>query len=116
MKKEQIRRQRRHKRIRAKIKGTALRPRLTVFRSNQHMYVQLIDDDKERTLISCSDFEIREKKTLTKLELAKQIGVVLAKKALEQNIKKIVFDRAGYKYHGRIKAIADGARQGGLKF
>ena len=116
MKKEQIKRQQRHKRIRAKIKGTASRPRLAVFRSNQHMYVQLIDDDKENTLISLSDFKIKQKKGLTRLELAKKIGISIAKKALEQNIKKIVFDRAGYKYHGRVKAIADGAREGGLEF
>jgi len=116
MKKEQVKRQRRHKKIRAKIKGTASRPRLCVFRSNQHIYVQLIDDQKGKTLMSCSDFEIKKQKTLTKLELAKEIGLALAKKALKEEIRKIVFDRAGYKYHGRIKAIADGAREGGLEF
>lgn len=116
MKKEQIKRKQRHKRIRAKIKGTAARPRLVVFRSNQHLYVQLIDDDKGKTLVSLSDFGIKQKKGLTRLELAKKIGISIAKKALEQNIKKVVFDRAGYKYHGRIKAIADGARKSGLEF
>lgn len=113
---KQQQRNRRHRRIRAKVIGTKECPRLSVFRSNQHIYVQLIDDNKGQTLVSFSDLRIKKKKGLTKVEIAKQIGSSIAKKALEKKIKKVVFDRGGYKYHGRIKAIAEGARKGGLKF
>ena len=107
---------RRHKRIRAKVKGSATCPRLSVFRSNQHIYVQLIDDNKGQTLASFSDLKIKRKKGLTKIAIAKQIGNSVAKKALEKKIKKVVFDRGGYKYHGQVKAVAEGAREEGLKF
>lgn len=98
---------RRRKRIRAKIFGTKERPRLCVFKSNNHIYAQLIDDNKGKILASSSDFKIKT---------AKEVGKSLAKKASDLKIEKAVFDRAGYKYHGKIKALAEGAREGGLKF
>ncbi|OGZ34342.1 MAG: 50S ribosomal protein L18 [Candidatus Portnoybacteria bacterium RBG_13_41_18] len=104
----------RHRRIRAKIKGTKARPRFSVFRSNQHIYAQLIDDEKSKTLISASSKD--EKKTGKKGDQAKEIGKTLAKKALELKIKQVVFDRGGYKFHGRVKQLAEGARDGGLEF
>jgi large subunit ribosomal protein L18 len=113
---KQQKKYRRHRRIRAKVKGTQERPRLSVFRSNQHIYVQLIDDSQAQTLVSCSDLKVKEKKGLTKMEIAKEVGKSIAKKALEKKIKKVVFDRGGYKYHGRVKAVAEGAREGGLEF
>jgi large subunit ribosomal protein L18 len=113
---KQEKRYRRHKRIRAKVKGTAVCPRLSVFRSNRHTYAQLIDDEVGKTLVSVSDYEIKHPRDLSKTELAKQIGVAIAKKALAKDIEKVVFDRSGYKYHGRVKAIAEGAREGGLRF
>ena len=110
MKREQI-----HKRIRAKISGTNERPRLSVFRSNQHIYAQLIDDEKGATLLALSDAHIKKGKH-TKAELAKMVGVELAKKAKASGVESIVFDRGGFRYHGRVKQIADGAREGGLIF
>jgi large subunit ribosomal protein L18 len=107
---------RRHRRVRAKVSGTATRPRLSVFRSNQHIYVQLIDDSKGKTLVSFSDLKLETEKGLTKTQIAKEVGKLVAKKALAQKIKKVVFDRGGYKYHGRVKAVAEGAREGGLEF
>jgi len=112
---KQIKRYIRHKRVRAKIKGTADIPRLCVFRSNKHIYGQLINDEKGTILAVAGDQEFK-KSSGKKQELAKKTGELLAKKALEKKIEKIVFDRGGYKYHGRIKALAEGARQGGLKF
>jgi len=111
-------RYRRHRRVRAKIKGTSRIPRLYVFRSNKHIYAQLIDDEKGKTLLSVSDREIKRKAKSEKRKTASahEVGQILAKKALEKKFEKIVFDRGGYKYHGRIKALADGAREGGLKF
>ena len=103
-----ILRKARCRRIRAKIKGTPSRPRLCVFRSNKYLYVQLIDDKAGRTLASCSG------KSNTKD--AYKIGEEIAKKALAQNIKSILFDRSGYKYHGQVKAVSEGARKGGLQF
>ena len=105
----------RHRRIRGKISGTAVRPRLLVFRSHRHIYGQLIDDEKGKTLVSAKDSEIKSKK-MKKGDLAKEVGMLLAKKALEAKIKEIVFDRRGYKFHGRVKQLAEGARSGGLKF
>jgi large subunit ribosomal protein L18 len=116
VKQKRQQRYQRHKRIRAKVIGTKDCPRLSVFRSNQHIYVQLIDDNKGQTLASFSDFKIKRKKGLTKIAIAKQIGNSVAKKALEKKIKKVIFDRGGYKYHGQVKSVAEGARQGGLKF
>ena len=96
--------------------GTKDRPRLFVFRSNQHIYVQLVDDDKAKILMSASDKEVKAKKGEKKSEVSKQVGKLIAKKAVEAKIGKVVFDRGGTIYHGRIKALADGAREGGLVF
>jgi len=115
MQKKQEKRYKRHKRIRSKVKGTKERPRFSIFRSNQYIYVQLIDDVNGKTLVSLNDRDIKKSK-LSKIETAKKIGKEIAKKALEKKISKVVFDRGGYKYHGRIKAVADGAREGGLIF
>ncbi|MBI4692134.1 MAG: 50S ribosomal protein L18 [Candidatus Terrybacteria bacterium] len=104
----------RHKRVRARIIGISERPRLSVFRSNKHIFLQLIDDKKGGTLISASDLKIKKKGTKT--EMAKMVGKELAKLAKEKKIKSVVFDRGGYKYHGRVKAAAEGAREGGLIF
>lgn len=114
---KQIIRFKRKLRIRSRIEGTPERPRLSVFRSNKNLYVQLIDDVKGHTLVaaSSSEEELKEKVGAT-IEGAKTIGNLVAKRALAKNISKVVFDRSGYLYHGRIKAIADAAREGGLKF
>jgi len=120
-------RQRRHKRIRAKAFGSAEKPRLCVFKSSKHIYAQIIDDEKNRTLFSASDLEINKSKTKSKAGdsgeamskenvIAFEVGKLVAKKAVEKKIEKIVFDRGGYTYHGNIKSLADGAREGGLKF
>lgn len=106
-------RTRRHIRVRAKISGTAERPRLSIFRSNSNIYAQLVDDTKSLTLASSSDHGVKKG---TKTEKATEVGKDIAKKAQEKNITAIVFDRAGYKYHGRVKAIAEAAREAGLKF
>jgi len=107
---------RRHRRVRTKVRGTKECPRFSVFRSNQHISVQLINDNKRETLVSFDDLKIKSKKRLTKMQLAKEVGRLVAKKALEKRIEKVVFDRGGYKYHGRVKAVAEGAREEGLKF
>lgn len=107
-------RMRRRARLRAKISGTNERPRLSVYKSLANNYAQIIDDDKGLTICSISDVKIKKK--ATKTEKAKEIGMEIAKIAKEKKIEKVVFDRNGYKYHGRIKAIADGAREGGLQF
>ncbi len=135
----------RHKRVRARIKGTNKVPRLCVFRSNSHIYAKLVDDSKGKTILQAKDVDIakKERKTEIKLEvaplknqkkskdikeskdskevilkgkvaLAYQVGEVIAQMSQEKSIKRVVFDRGGYKYHGRIKALADGARKGGL--
>jgi len=93
--------------------GTAKRPRLCVFRSNQHIYAQLIDDDKGKVIVSAGDLDIKKGQ---KSEKSKEVGKLIAKKAQEKKIDTVVFDRSGFPYHGRIKALADGAREGGLKF
>jgi len=111
------RRIKRKYRIRKKVKGTSERPRLTVSRSNKHIHVQVIDDTKGHTIVSASSVELgEENKKITKVEQAKKVGNLIAKKALEKGIQNITFDRNGYLYFGRIKALADGAREGGLKF
>jgi len=109
-------REKRKKRIRKKVFGTKERPRLNVFRSNKHIYCQLIDDERGYTLASASDRELKDLKTKNRIEIAFEVGKLIAKKAKELGIEKVVFDRAGYKYHGRVKALAEGARKGGLKF
>ena len=108
------RRSMRHRRVRKKVAGTAARPRLSVFRSNKQIYVQVIDDLAGTTIAAASSVEIgsSDDKTAT----ANAVGESIAKKATESGIKQVVFDRAGYKYHGRVKALADGARSGGLDF
>lgn len=140
---KQQKRYKRHRRIRANLKGTSERPRFCVFRTPKHIYAQLIDDEKGKTILSSSDVEIgklkinppagrqkskphlksqelrKEKKDIvrtTKVAVAYEIGKLTAEKAIEKKIKKVVFDRGGYKYHGRVKAVAEGAREGGLKF
>ena len=105
----------RQKRIRAKISGTAKHPRLNVYRSLKHIFAQLIDDTAGKTIVSASDFEIKAKKGKP-TDKAKAVGLLIAKKAQEKQISQAVFDRAGFKFHGRIKAVAEGAREGGLKF
>ena len=109
----------RHERVRNKISGTAERPRLCVFRSLSHIYVQVIDDVQGTTLVSCStlDKAVAESvKGLTKKEAAKVVGTEIAKRALEKGITEVVFDRGGYIYTGRVECVADGAREAGLKF
>lgn len=101
-------------RIRKIVKGTAERPRLSIFRSNVHFYAQFIDDDAKNTIVSASSKELKEEK-LNKSEIAKKVGELAAKKAIEKKINTVVFDRNGYPYFGRVKAFADGAREGGLK-
>ena len=105
----------RHKRVRGKIFGSVERPRLAVFRSLNHIYAQLIDDNKKETIVSASDNELKDKKG-KKSETAKAVGALLAKKAIAKKVSVVVFDRGGNKYHGRVKALADGAREKGLKF
>lgn len=111
---KEINREKRHARIRSKVNGSAKRPRLLVRRSLTNNYAQLIDDESGKVLCGLSDMKIKAKGT--KSEKAKQLGLEIAKKAQELKITEVVFDRNGYKYHGRVKAIADGAREGGLKF
>ena len=146
MLKKQEKKYRRHRRVRAKIFGTARCPRLCVFRSDKHIYVQVIDDEKGKTLVAASDQEIKisknaklkapasakatadkqnskekkdeEKKIIrtAKIAVAYEVGKLIAEKTLKNKIKKVVFDRGGYKYHGRVKALAEGARKGELSF
>lgn len=131
---KQQKRLRRHKRLRAKIKGREGIPRLCVFRSVKHICAQLIDDERDITLATANDQELKKssrviessarerkikKEQITKarkIAAAFEVGKLIAKKALEKKIEKVVFDRGGYKYHGRIKSLAEGAREGGLKF
>ena len=106
----------RHARVRAKISGTAERPRLNVFRSTKHIYAQLIDDVAGVTLASASSMEKGFEGFGGNKEAAKKVGMAIARKAQEKGISEIVFDRSGYIYHGRVKELAEGAREGGLKF
>ncbi len=110
-----IERQRRHARLRTKISGTASCPRLNVFRSNKHISCQIIDDEKGVTLVSCSSQSLKLANG-GNIEAAKAVGSEIAKLALAKNIDTVVFDRGGYNYHGRIQAVADAAREAGLKF
>ena len=114
-----IARKGRHERLREKLQGTEARPRLCVFRSLQHVYAQVIDDSKGNTLVSAStvDPDIRnEINGKKKSECAELVGTLVAKRAIEAGITQVVFDRGGYKYHGRVKSLAEAARKGGLKF
>ena len=112
-------RQRRHRRVRVKVRGTSSRPRLCVFRSLNHIYAQVIDDSQGHTLVSAStlDPEIRSNGAgKSKTNEAELIGLMLAKRALSKGVNQVAFDRGGCKYHGRVKALAEAARKGGLKF
>ena len=111
--KKNIDRLKRKKRIRSRVLGTAARPRLTVYRSHKAVYAQVIDDAAGKTLASSSTMDVKAKATV---EGAKKVGEALAKKAKDAGIKAVVFDRNAYKYHGAVKALADGAREGGLQF
>lgn len=113
--KKDSRRLRIRRSIRKKIAGTAVKPRLAVFRSNKAIYAQLIDDNNGFTLVSASSQELKDAKG-TKVEVSKTVGQKLAEKALSNGISEVTFDRGGYLYHGRVKALADGAREAGLKF
>ena len=113
-------RQRRHLRVRAKVKGSPERPRLNVFRSSAHIYAQVIDDSQGHTLVAASSLDpdvlARLKDTKTKSDKAKAVGEVIGERAKAAGIDSVVFDRGGYKYHGRVKALADAAREAGLQF
>lgn len=112
-------RQRRHFRVRNKVSGTVTRPRLSVFRSSQHIYAQVIDDERGHTVAAASTLEPEVRKQLTgktKTAQAELVGTTLAERAKAAGITAVVFDRGGFRYHGRVKAVADGARSGGLQF
>ena len=113
MKTKLQKRQRRQKRVRAKVAGTAERPRLSIFKSNSHIYAQLIDDVAGKTVLAATDTGLKVK---GKISASTEVGKAIAKLALEKKIKKVVFDRGGYLYTGRVKAVAEGAREGGLEF
>ena len=109
-------RQRRHARVRRKISGTAECPRLCVFRSNKNIIVQVIDDVAGNTLAAASTLDKEVKTKRANIEAAKEVGALIAKRALEKNIKNVVYDRGGYIYHGRVAALAEAARENGLQF
>ena len=109
-------RQRRHLRVRTKISGTAECPRLCVYRSNTNLYAQIIDDVAGNTIVSCSTLDKDVKTKHANKEAAKEVGTLIAKKAIEKNIKAVVFDRGGYIYHGVVKELAEAAREAGLEF
>lgn len=110
-------RSRRHERVKAVIKGTSERPRVSVFKSNKHVFVQFIDDKSGKTILSSKVISGKKSKMRgTKTDKAGKVGEMLAEKAKEAGIKEVVFDRGGFKYHGRVKAVSDGLRKGGLKF
>jgi large subunit ribosomal protein L18 len=111
---KEARRAKLRKKIRSKISGTATKPRLSVFRSNKAIYAQVIDDSKGTTIAFASSATMKDK--ITKVDAAAQVGKAIAEKAITAGITEVVFDRGGYLYHGRIKSLADGAREGGLKF
>jgi large subunit ribosomal protein L18 len=109
----------RHLRVRKKIEGTTLRPRLNIFRSSKHMYAQIIDDSKGVTIVAASTLDKELTDAVTNggnVESARQVGALIAKRAKEQGVEKVVFDRGGYLYHGRVQALADAAREAGLEF
>ena len=109
-------RERRHIRVRTKISGTAERPRLCIYRSNTNLYAQLIDDTVGNTIVSASTMDKEVKTKHSNVEAAKEVGTLIAKRAIEKKIDTVVFDRSGYIYHGVVKALAEAAREGGLKF
>ena len=109
-------RERRHIRVRTKVSGTPERPRLCVYRSNNNIYVQIIDDVAGNTIVSASTLDKNVKNKHSNKEAAKELGTLIAKKALDKKIETVVFDRGGYIYHGVVKELAEAAREGGLKF
>ena len=109
-------RKKRQQSIRKKLSGTTERPRLCVFRSNRYIYAQLIDDTKQKVLLSYSSANLKDSKNKKKTEIALEVGKAIGKIAVDKGITLVAFDRAGYKYHGRVKALAEGARAAGLKF
>ena len=111
-----LERERRHRRVRTKISGTAECPRLCVFRSNTNVYAQIIDDTKGVTLVQASTLDKEVKTKHSNKEAAKEVGTLVAKRALEKNIKTVVYDRGGYVYHGVVKKLAEAAREAGLEF
>jgi large subunit ribosomal protein L18 len=111
--KKRLHREKRHKRVRRKVSGTAERPRLSVYRSNVHIYAQLVDDDAANTLAAADSREVGE--TENRKEAARKVGELIANRATDAGIEAVVFDRGGNKYHGRIAALAEGARSSGLK-
>ena len=113
-KKKNSKREIRRKRVRSRVSGVLERPRLSVYKANRHIYAQLIDDATGKTLASASSLEVKSK--AKKSDTAKEVGKILADKALAKSIKAVKFDRGGFAYHGRIKALAEGAREGGLEF
>jgi large subunit ribosomal protein L18 len=113
-KQKRIKLQLRHNRVRSTVTGSVNRPRLSVFRANRHIHAQLIDDTSAKTLVAASSLEVKDKGKKT--DLAGKVGSLIAKKALEKGVKEVVFDRGGYRYHGRVKALAEAAREAGLKF
>lgn len=110
---KKILRLQKHKKIRKKVSGTESRPRVVVFKSDQHIYAQLINDEAQKTLVASSDLKVKDG---TKTEKAMKVGEELAKKIIKKNITQVVFDRGGFRYHGRIAALAQGLRKGGLQF
>ena len=122
MREKRLRRKIRHFRIRKRVEGSYDIPRLVVFRSNEHIYAQIIDDQNSKTIAGVSDLNLAKEKRKTeggkmkKSDLAKLVGFAIAEKGNAQKIKKVTFDRGGYKFHGRVKALAEGAREGGLNF
>jgi large subunit ribosomal protein L18 len=109
----------RHERVRRKVRGTGECPRLAVYRSLQHIYAQVIDDNRQHTLAAASTMEsavVQAGAELTKTEIAGRVGTLIAQRAMEQGVKHVVFDRGGFKYHGRVRALADEARKAGLEF
>jgi large subunit ribosomal protein L18 len=113
---KESRRQRIKKMIRKRVEGTQEKPRLSVFRSNTAIYAQIIDDKLGKTIVSASSLEIDKTSKSINIEKSKKVGLTLAEKAKKEGISKVVFDRNGYLYHGKIKALAEGAREGGLQF
>ena len=106
----------RQKRVRATVKGTSIRPRLCVFRSLNNIYAQIIDDEKQVTLVQASTLDKEVKTKASNIEAAKEVGALVAKRAIENKIDTVVFDKNGYLYHGKVKALAESAREAGLKF
>lgn len=108
---------RRHRRVRSKVKGTSARPRVLVFRSAKHIYAQIIDDEAGHTLAQGNDSSVPAKTgRKAKTDIAKMVGLVLGTEIVRKGVKKVVFDRGGYKYHGRVRALAEGLRKAGVKF